>query len=141
MTAKEYLQRAKEILDKINVRKTMIADKYSAVECRSINYDAVGSHTPNENSTENAYINAAAFEARVKRELAVLDAQLNEIKLVILKVGDGTQERILTMRFIEGKSFESIAEEIGYSERQMFRHYNFALEKISEILNDVSECH
>lgn len=141
MTAKQYLEQALNILNKIKVRETMIAEKYSASEYKGINYDSTGSHGSAVNSTENAYISAADFELRVRKEIADLNVQLNSIKAMILKVEDGVQGRILTLRFIEGKEFDDIAEEIGYSERQMFRHYNIALDKISEMIKDGSECH
>ncbi len=141
MTAKQYLEQAQDILNKIKMRETMIAEKYSASEYKGINYDSTGSHGSAVNSTENAYISAADFELRVRKEIAELNAQLNSIKAMILKVEDGVQGRILTLRFIEDKDFDDIAGEIGYSERQMFRHYNIALDKISEMIKDGSECH
>lgn len=143
MTAKQYLWQAQNILNKIKVRETMIAEKYSASEYKGINYDSTGSHGSAVSSTENAYISAADFELRVRKEIAELNVQLNSIKAMILKVEDedGVQGRILALRFIEGKEFDDIAEEIGYSERQMFRHYNIALDKISEMIKDGSECH
>jgi len=141
LTAKQYLEQAQDILNKIKMRETMIAEKYSASEYKGINYDSTGSHGSAVNSTENAYISAADFELRVRKEIAELNAQLNSIKAMILKVEDGVQGRILTLRFIEDKDFDDIAGEIGYSERQMFRHYNIALDKISEMIKDGSECH
>jgi hypothetical protein len=143
MTANEYLHRADNIRRQIEVRQAMITEKESAAEYKGINYEAVGSHTAGGNSTEAAFISVADFESLVGKELAMLKSQLREIKSVILRVGDGLQEQILTKRYIEGKGFPVVAKEIGYTERQMFRHYNRALKKVDEILKmsvNVIEC-
>lgn len=143
MTAIEFLHRADNIRRQIEVRKAMTKEKESSAEYKGISYDSVGSHVSGGNSTETAFISVADFEIRVMRELAMLESQLREIKSVILQVGDGLQEQILTKRYIEGKVFPTVAKEVGYTERQMFRHYNRALKKVDEILKmsvNVIEC-
>lgn len=49
---------------------------------------------------------------------------------------DDLESLIIIMRFINCNSFEEIASEIGKSERQLFRYYKKAIEKIE---NDI-EC-
>lgn len=141
MTAKEYLSRAKDISDKIRAREAMIEAGYSASEYKGINYDAVGSHGGGGNSTENALVKAVDLDERISDEITQLRAQLDEIRSTILAVENGTQERILALKFIQGREFEDIALEMRYSTRQVIRIYNIALEKVSQILKDVTQCH
>jgi hypothetical protein len=81
------------------------------------------------------------LDERISDEIAQLRAQLDEIRATILAVGNGTQERILALKFIQGREFEDIALEMRYSTRQVIRIYNMALEKVSQILKDVTQCH
>jgi hypothetical protein len=141
VTAKEYLSRAKDISDKIRAREAMIAAGYLSSEYKGINYDSVGSYGSGGNSTENAIIKAMDLDERISDEIAQLRAQLDEIRATILAVGNGTQERILALKFIQGREFEDIALEMRYSTRQVIRIYNMALEKVSQILKDVTQCH
>lgn len=136
MTAKEYLSRAKDISDKIRAREAMIAAGYSSSEYKGINYDSVGSYGGGGNSTENAIIKAMDLDERISDEIAQLRAQLDEIRSVILAVGNGIQELILTLKFFGSKDFDEIAVEVNYSRCQVIRIYNAALAKVTEILKD-----
>lgn len=74
-------------------------------------------------------------------EISELDDKLNkeinnylnvkkEIGELIDSVEDPNERLILRLRHIDFKSWAKIAEELGYSERQAFRIYRQALEKI-----------
>ena len=134
MTAAKYLSQADGIRKKIKAREAMKEEKSSEAEYKGINYDMVGTHGTGGNSTEAAFISAADFNAKVEREIAELQSQLREIKLVIMQVGSGVQELILTLRYIEGIKLEDVPQKINYSRSQMFRHYHRALKKVDEIL-------
>lgn len=136
MTAKEYLSRAKDISNMIKAREVMIKEGYSSSEYKGINYDAVGSHGGGSNSTESAYIRAMDFDERISKEIAELKTELNAIRSVILAVGNGIQELILTLKFFGCKDFDEIAVEVNYSRCQVIRIYNAALAKVAEILKD-----
>lgn len=47
---------------------------------------------------------------------------------------DSTESLIIIMRYIRLSSFDMIAEEIGRSERQMFRYYKTAVKKIEDVI-------
>lgn len=136
MTAKDYLSQYKNKKNMIIARKDMIKEKYEDSEYKGINYDSVGSQGGGGNSTENAYIKALDSDEWISKEIAQLQAELDEIRATILAVGNGMQERILTLTFIYLKDFDEIALEVNYSRSQVIRYYNQGLAKVDKILKD-----
>lgn len=64
-----------------------------------------------------------------------------EISNTIAMLNDGVLQQILYDRYVERKSFEQIAVDIGYSWRHTIRLHGTALFRIQEIIKDVIECH
>lgn len=77
-----------------------------------------------------------------KREKAVADYEtaVKEVGswLDLLECEAGAL--IISLRFLEGRGFTDISEEIHRSERQMYRDYNDALEELSDKLKVGSKC-
>lgn len=78
---------------------------------------------------------------KILDEISELDDKLNkeinnylnvkkEIGELIDSVEDPNERLILRLRHIDFKSWAKIAEDLGYSERQVYRIYSQALEKI-----------
>ena len=53
-------------------------------------------------------------------------------------MGDRQLREVLELRYLDGATFEEIAEEMGLSVRHVLRLHGAALEKISV---DVTQCH
>ena len=60
----------------------------------------------------------------------------NEIRNVILRVGDHNLSHILRRRYIDGKTWEEIAVEMNYTYRWTLTLHGRALEEVDRILKE-----
>lgn len=60
---------------------------------------------------------------------------LMEIEEVVGKVEDPTERRLLHLRYIQGEKWERIAEDLGRTERWVYRLHGRALKAVFEILS------
>ena len=74
------------------------------------------------------------YEERAKAEKARQD-----ILIAIRSVPDERQKAVLTMRYVEGRSFAKIAEDLHFSEPAIFVAHGRALIKINEWMKEVSQ--
>ena len=71
------------------------------------------------------------IDAEINREIDELIDLRREIQGAIDKVPDENLQLLLTYRYINGLSFEKIAEKMNYCERQIYRKHEEALSWIS----------
>lgn len=71
------------------------------------------------------------IDAEINREIDALIDLRREIQGAIDKVPDENLQLLLTYRYINGLSFEKIAEKMNYCERQIYRKHGEALSWIS----------
>ena len=90
-----------------------------------------------KNYAEEHMVKYLAYDEKLRVEIARLYQVKAEIIDAISKVGDDMLCAVLTGYYINGKQFSQIAEELGYSNRQITRLHQKAL----QILKDVLECH
>lgn len=85
---------------------------------------------------------AAERIAGVVEELERQQAECARLRLTISKaiasVPDGRLRELLRLRYVDGLTWEQIAEEMNYGRRQVTRLHGDALERVSI---DVLECH
>ena len=154
MTPKEYLNQAYKIERRINIIGAKVSKLRSQLEYKGISYDSSGtSHgTADSDGMSSTIADIADYERR-QRELAdVLIAKRFEIESVIDSVPNAAQREVLERRYLLYQRWESrfdertgeyvkgIAEEMGYSVRQIMRIHGRALQAIKMSPN-VSECH
>lgn len=72
-----------------------------------------------------------AICSELNRLVALKARIINEID----NMPDNTENTILAKRYVEGKTWDQIAEEIGYSKRQVCRLHEKALEEFSKVNN------
>lgn len=128
MTAKEYLRQAYIIDRKIRLDTKKLAAARSALYGKAVRYDSDGSKpVPRGNVTESAVLRIVELEERLNAEIDELTAKRQEIECAVGSVPDEVQREVLTRRYLLYQKWEVIAEEMCYSERQVFRIHGAAL--------------
>ena len=128
MTAKEYLQQAYRIDRKIKLDTEKLAAARSALYGKAARYDSDGSKpVPRGNVTESAVLRVMELEERLAKEIDELTEKRREIECAVGAVPDEVQREVLTRRYLLYQKWEVIAEEMCYSERQVFRIHGIAL--------------
>ena len=140
MTAKEYLQQAYMIDRKIRLDTEKLAAARSALYGKTVRYDTDGSKpVPRGNAAENAVLRIVELEERLNAEIDMLTAKRQEIEQAVNAVPDEIQREVLTRRYLLYQKWEDIAEEMNYSERQIFRFHGVALKSIEKMSVNVSK--
>lgn len=128
MTAKEYLRQAYIIDRKIRLDTEKLAAARSALYGKAVRYDSDGSKpVPRGNVTESAVLRIVELEERLNAEIDEFTAKRQEIECAVGSVPDEVQREVLTRRYLLYQKWEVIAEEMCYSERQVFRIHGAAL--------------
>lgn len=92
-----------------------------------------GKSTVAKNSTENALIDLADAEQKLKRQITELDGIKDEIEEAISKLGDDDLETVLIHRYLLFHTVEETAELMNYSRETVKRKTYQAIEKLSRI--------
>lgn len=80
------------------------------------------------------------MEKQVARLRADRSALIIQVNSMIEKLENDIERAVLTEWYINRERPSLIAENIGYSERQMYRYKNDGVRHLARILKDVSEC-
>lgn len=89
-------------------------------------------------SSEDIILRIAEIENEIDRKIDALLDQRAAVVEAITAVGDRQLREVLELRYLDGATFEEIAEEMGLSVRHVLRLHGAALEKIPV---DVTQCH
>ena len=89
-------------------------------------------------SSEDIILRIAEIENEIDRKIDALLDQRAAVVEAITAVGDRQLREVLELRYLDGATFEEIAEEMGLSVRHVLRLHGAALEKI---FVDVTQCH
>ena len=132
MTAKEYMEQARyldmQINSKIEQVKTLneLATKVTTV------YSDMP-HSPNRNTgrMEETVAKIIDLESEIDRDIDALVDLKQEVKTAISKVEDEKYRVLLELRYINQKSWEEIANQLGYDLRYTHKIHGRALQKIT----------
>lgn len=136
MTAKEYLSRYREAI----IKADGIRDSISELRARQ---EQVGSPAYSDLPKAPSDGDLADYIARLDARERKLTEQLNlcarireeiEHTLDVLDKDFPTEAAMLRKRYIAGKTWETIADEMGYMERNIYVLHGKALLHVSEIL-------
>lgn len=94
----------------------------------------------NGDRTSALAIRIVQTEEQISRLQDRIVTQIDDLNIKIACLPDEMEQHILSLRFIGHMKFKDIADEIGHSERQMFRIYDRAVQHFTQQLKDVSEC-
>ena len=141
MTAKEYLKsirRWRGRIDGYGQRIEALRTKVTGMQ--AITYDKVRVQTSPENQMAEIIAQLIDIELRHARMLLAYQEQIVQCEEMIEGLEDERHEQVLAMRYIDGMSWERIAERTGYSYRNVTRLHGKALAAFERKYKDVLEC-
>lgn len=157
MNAKEYLNQYQKIKAELDIIESSICDiqdemqRIGDISLKSAWPDGQPHGTITTDPTgEKAVQIVTKYEEQYKElskqlrqyefELIIRSSKMWSKRMEILdtlsNIGDSTLYKILTYRYIDGKRFELIAVEIGYTFRHVIRLHGQALKKVEELINE-----
>ena len=119
-------------------------DKYIAYQQlliggKSVRYDDTGgTHEKNGNSVERAYCCLSDYASDVDKLMQEMIAARQRTEVLIASVPDAVQREVLTRRYIIGQRWESIAIDMDYEVRHIYRLHGNALSVLSNMSLNVS---
>ena len=135
MDIKQYLSKAHSLDQRIN-------DKLSQkenIKCQAMKITAsysdikVGS-TKQKSPMENAIVRMVMLEQEINNDIDMLYSLKTEIELLVLEIEDPLYRAIINQRYIKNKSWEEIAEVLGYQVRWVLKLHNRALKEAEKIM-------
>lgn len=132
MTSKVWLSRGRNIDREINALLSALDEARARAESvtQRITGDTVqGSKDPHK------YDRLVELENEIDQRVDELYAVKLEIITATAKLTDNRLRELLVRRYVENKSFEQIAVDMGYSWRQTCRLHGDALVKMEEVLH------
>ena len=130
MTSQEFLQQITIIQKRIAVNKRRVEQMQ----------ELLLKITPSLSDMPKSGTNAHAFEERIatkidlEKEIERDKIRLSQVKLDVIDaimMLDGNEERkVLMGRYIDSKTWTTIAEETGYTDRHIFRVHQKALKEL-----------
>lgn len=136
MTAKEYLSRARGIEDEIRQLERMRRAAYERATGCTAPINPAPAHGGKKNDVITAYTHYATLLDEKVAEL--IDTKI-DIEQAIRRLPERLEREVLRGYYIEGKTLEQVADDVGKSVRQVSRIHGRALEKVYK-QSDI-ECH
>ena len=131
MTRKEYLNQAYWLDRRIDSKlEQLSALKEMATKTTSIMNDDVVSHSRNLHSLQDVISKIIDMQAEINNDIDHLVNLKQEIMQVIKGVQNPEHQILLEQRYLCFKSWESVAEELGYNIRHVYRLHDEAVEQI-----------
>ena len=132
MTPKEYLNQAYWLdrridskLEQLSALKDMVTKTTSAMT------DDVVSHTRNVHSMQDVVAKIIDMQAEINADIDRLVDLKSEIMHVIKEVKNPEHQTLLELRYLCFKSWEYVAEQMGYNVRHIYRLHDEAVEQIT----------
>ena len=114
---KTYLRKARELDTLVHTKLSEIDRLRELAECLSSPKLGERVTSSNGNTSMQTVDKIVDLQAEVNKEIAVLVDLIAEIHTKIEQLENPTERAVLTERYINVKSWEEIAEIIGYSDR------------------------
>ena len=134
---KEWLNRGKHLDNEIKELKETAQKALEEATNTASNISDERVQTSIENNTEKKFIRVVHYSLETINKIEELYDVKMEIQQAIYKVDNHTYRTLLLARYINFKTWEQIAEDMGYEVRQIHRIHGNALVN----LKDVIECH
>ena len=138
MTAKEYLEQAYRIDERIESKLSQIETlKSLAARVNSVFSDMPHSSTPDNQRLEKTIAEIIDLENEINSNIRELLVLKNDITAMINVIPDIRQRTILEMRYLNFMTWKQIATKIDCDVRHIYRLHRQALVKIKKYI----ECH
>ena len=131
MNAKEYLSQAMYIDQRIDSKLEQIMKlRESATKATATLSDMPRPDSPNVQSMEETIVKIVDLEQEINRDIDALVDLKAEARKVISKLDNPEQQLILEMRYLCYKSWAEIAEDLSFSESNVYKIHGEALKRI-----------
>lgn len=131
MTAKEYLSQAFHIDQRISSKLSQVMRlREAATNCTATLTDMPRPDSPSRQQMADTICKIVDLEREINEDIDRLVDLKAEARRAINAVSDPDQQLILELRYLCYKSWEEIAEEIGYSETWIHKLHGRALQCI-----------
>lgn len=135
MTAKEYLNQYRREVERIREMELSIQRLEDKLDVQAIRYDKepIKGEAPEDRMAE---VVSKICDIKIRRNVMKTQALLLcvEIEDVIDRVKNPDYSRVLYDRYILGRGFDTIAEEMHTSSRQIFRWHGEALAAAEKVI-------
>lgn len=131
MNAKEYLSQAMYIDQRIDSKLEQIMKlRESATKATATLSDMPRPDSPNVQSMEETIVKIVDLEREINRDIDALVDLKAEARKVISKLDNPEQQLILEMRYLCYKTWAEIAEDLSFSESNVYKIHGEALKRI-----------
>ena len=129
MNAKEYLSQAFHIDQRINSKLEQVMKlRETSTKATATLSDMPRSDTPNVHRLEDTICKIIDLENEINHDIDKLVDLKREARDVIGQLSDPDQQLILELRYLCYKTWEEIADELGYCPSNIYRLHGRALE-------------
>lgn len=129
--ARTYLEQAYRIDQRINSKIEQVASLHNlATKANSTLTDMPGSPNRNIHRMEDIIVKIVDLENDINQDIDMLVDLKTEIMQVIKKVDDLELQTLLEQRYLNFRTWEQIAVDMGYNVRHLYRMHDQALKKV-----------
>lgn len=141
MTAKDYLQQARFLDNRIKSKVQQIASLNDlATQCTAVISDMPRSPNHGGSRMEDAIIKIVSLQEEINADIDSLVDLKKEIVGVIKAMPNAEYQTVIEKRYLCCASWEQIAVDLGYSIQHTYRMHDAALKEIDHLLKDESKC-
>ena len=143
MNAKEYLSQAMW-LDKIINNKLEQKERLESLTQKvtaDFSMEKVSGGKVTTSPMEDATVKLIDLNYEINEDIDRLVDLKREIVKIIGQVEDVSFQLLLEMRYINNKSWDDVARDMGYDKRWIMRLHGRALKEIDEILKEATKSH
>lgn len=134
MTAKEYLSQAYYIEKRIDLLQDELSGLESKLYKCTPSYSNTGHNSSPCTAFEYTIGKAMEYRDRLNAEIDNLIDKKRDIKKTIDRLDNDKEKLILHKRYINFQNFESIAEDLDITPRQVYKIHKKVLEKIKKFI-------
>lgn len=139
MTAKEYLLQAKNLDDYINAKLREAAQLRSRIiNLQGVSYDKDSVKGGRVHNFTDAVDSLIKLEQYIDTQINRLVSLKKEIGDKINIISDNRFKTVLARYYLCNEKFETIAEEMNYSKRQVLRLHGLALEEFRKMYSKMA---
>ena len=131
ITAKKYLEQ----INAVNLRLRSLASQRRSLEDALYNVSPKLTHTPRAPSRDvHRMSGLVAAKLDVENEMETASDKLAEVHKTINRVPDTCCQAVLVARYVDGKRWGDIANEVGFSQSRIYDFHRLGLEHIACLL-------
>ena len=133
MTAKEYLEQYRRLDCDIKIKQYQLIRLRELADLVSPLGNGSGFGEPSDKVGKTA-AKVVDAENEIREMVNELITLKRNIEKIIEYVSDPKLRQVLTLRYINGHTFEKIAEKMGYSSMQIYRLHRKAMENVINVI-------